>query len=222
MRILTIISFIICSGFFSNSNYAQTEIDSIGTEKNLGNDFISRGQLIIGAGNYYSFNKNIFNTDQKISGEPLFTLNVLLLYDYSDLFSIGVNINGSLQNIENQRFITDNGYLENQLTFYTIHLGGRAQWFYPRQFTQPYGYLGGNILLGGVTDFNDNIASIIGLSVNGGIGVKLNFSEDISVGLESILNLGYGFWDKHPFINSNSSGYNDTYLGFHGFVGFSF
>ncbi len=144
------------------------------------------------------------------------------MYDYSDLFSLGVNINGSLQNIENQRLITENGYLEKQLSFYTIHLGGRAEWFYPKQFAQPYGYLGGNILLGGVTDFNDNIASIIGLSVNGGIGIKLNFSKDISVGLESILNLGYGFWDKHPFIDSNSSGFNDTYLGFHGFVGFTF
>lgn len=73
-----------------------------------------------------------------------------------------------------------------------------------------------------MTNFNFNLASIIGLAVNGGIGIKIKLSEDFSIGLESILNLGYGFWDKHPFIDSNSSGFNDCYLGFNGFIGFTF
>lgn len=115
----------------------QTENDSTTTEMNWEEKFISKGQFDIGAGNLFSFNKNIFNTEQKIDSEPLFIFNALVLYDFTDLFSLGINIIGSLQNIENHRLITEDGYKEKQLTFYTLQFGGRAQWYYPKEFVQP-------------------------------------------------------------------------------------
>ena len=161
-----------------------------------------------------AFEDNIFNTEtEKLKASPAAVYKFCVHYPLDQNLSLGIIIEAFTQKISAVTVTLADGQMKSEnFDLACSNLGVEAKWTFAKGTLEPYGF--GNINWTGGSLQNPDLGNLAlnGLSIGGGFGTKLNFSESWAIAFEAFGFWGTATWKEKVFTNSIGNSFNPSHV----------
>ncbi|MCK9425321.1 MAG: outer membrane beta-barrel protein [Ignavibacteriaceae bacterium] len=176
---------------------------------------LQKFEVSVGFGSGTAFENDIFKTEiEKVKASPEAIINFAMHYIIDPNLSFGFLLEGYTQTVGDVAVTLPSGELKNEtFDLACINIGVDGRWTFSRGSFEPYGFASINLVNGTLqNNFLGNL-SMTGVSIGGGLGTKLNFSQHWAVAIEAIGFLGTAKWKQKVFTNSTGTSFNPSHAG---------
>jgi hypothetical protein len=179
-------------------------------------------EISFGLGAAKSFEKNIFNIPDDVEGGTNLGISIAYFRHLNEHWAVGVNLFGYMKTVDNV-IILRGGSLENvNIDVSLINITGEAKYIFSRGTVEPYCLAFLAYSSGSLESEKLGRLNLSGVSGGAGAGLAVPLTKSFVISAEALASVGTAKWKEAPFLNSDGSDFNPSFIALFGQISYRF
>jgi hypothetical protein len=183
---------------------------------------MKQNEILFGLGAAKSFEKNIFNLSDDVEGGTNLGITIAYFRHLNEHWAIGINLFGYMKTVDDMMILRNSNFEKAKFDVSLVNIGGEVKYYFSRRSVEPFclaflAYSSGSLQ-------NDQLGTLNLSGVSGGMGAGMGIpvAESFIITLEALCSLGSADWKEPPFLNSDGSDFNPSFIAVFGEVSYRF